>query len=293
MNPRTPGIDRKFGRALRDLDDTARGNLRTLLRSVRYEIYPDDSIVERVIARFPPRSVPFAVTSSVSRPISAMVDVVSALAGAGFEVMPHLPARQFATRTEVEDTLRRLRRKGVDRALVLGGDATDPGPFPAAIDLLRHLDKLGKESGERFGRLGIAGHPEGNPRDPAATRALLEKQPYADFVVTQLSFDAERIGRWLGELRLRHFDLPADLSVPGVVSIQRLRRMADALGVGDSRSALPSHGEYSPGGLVMALSQLPLEKLAVAGLHVATFNEVEAVESWRQRAFDAASRTER
>lgn len=289
MRSRQANIDRRFARALKDLSRESNERLRSLLRVVRYELSPRDDIVERVAERFPPGSVPLAVAAPEGRPIAEMAEVSLRLASAGFDVMPHLPARAFESETEVGHVVARFRRRGIKRALVVGGDSEAHGPFESAAGLLRSL----REGSDQPFELGVAGHPEGNPHIADPTGVLVAKQELAHFVVTQLTFDVASLGKWLGEIRLRHIDLPVHVSIPGLVAAQRLRRTAESLGVGASRVRLPEYGDYSPGDLVIGLSELPLEKLRVAGLHVVTFNEVEAVERWRQLTYDALFRTER
>lgn len=278
---------RRTARLLSALSQSELGNLRMLLANARFEIFPSESAYQRVVERLPAGSVPLAVTMSFQKPISETVDLVKRLAAAGYEVAAHLSSRQFDSVEETEDVIDELRRRGIQRVVVIGGDASGDGPFPAAIKLLSYL----RDRGNPFAEVGIAGHPEGHPQVPADVMmsALVDKAGLGTFVVTQLCFEPALIGSWAAQVRLNHLPLPIEVSIPGVVESERLARTLDLIGVGESRKRVkPGKAPYSPTELVVGLAQLPVEEHGIAGLHIATFNEIDATETWRQRLYDAA-----
>ena len=91
-------------------------------------------------------------------PIEDMVATAKRLAGEGFDVMPHFPARIIASRAILADWIARYQGEaGVKQALLLGGGVNTPaGDFDASMQLI--------ETGlfDGFERLHVAGHPEGN-----------------------------------------------------------------------------------------------------------------------------------
>jgi len=99
-------------------------------------------------------------------------------------------------------------------------------------------------------------------------------------------------------VRRRGVTLPLLVGVPGPVERTKLLGMATKIGVGESLRFLRKQKSIfariaSPGfstdrfvSRVAALSSNPA--LRVEGLHVFTFNQVEVIETWRQRMLDEA-----
>ena len=143
----------------------------------------------------------------------------------------------------------------------------------------------------------MPGYPQGHPTipDDVLLRALADKAPLVDYMTTQMCFDAAAIGAWLRARRADGIALPAILGIPGVVEPQRLLSMATRIGVSDSRRFVAknarfvarmvrSGGFYKPDGLLEALAPLMADPAAgVHGIHLYTFNAVEATEGWRLR----------
>jgi methylenetetrahydrofolate reductase (NADPH) len=180
---------------------------------------------------------------------------------------------------------------GLDRAFVVGGDAEHPGDYPDGLSLLRAMAELGHGLRE----IGVPCYPQGHPTIPdgALLQALADKAPLVDYMTTQMCFDAAAIGDWLHARRAEGIALPAILGIPGVAEPQRLLSIAARIGVSDSRRfvaknarfvarMLRSGGFYKPDGLLEALAPLIADPGAgVHGIHLYTFNAVEATESWR------------
>ncbi|MGP3953080.1 hypothetical protein [Streptomyces sp. 7N604] len=89
------------------------GGLPELLRRVRYEVLPtrsaEDKVVGCVLA-----DVPVAVTASPARGLGPTLDLAVALAGHGYRVVPHLPARQLVDDAHLADVVDRLLAAGID-----------------------------------------------------------------------------------------------------------------------------------------------------------------------------------
>jgi len=253
--------------------------LAAALRAASYEVLPLRGAEERVLAHVP-REVALSVTTTAARGLEPTVELAARLTAAGYRVAPHLAARQVRDRAHLDDVLARLHAARIEGVFVVGGDAPDPaGPFPDALSLLEALDG-------RFGSVGIGGYPEGHGRiaDAQIERAMAAKAPHATYVVTQLCFDAAAITRWAGGV-----DLPVRVGVPGPVARAKLVRIAAGLGLGQSARFLAKQrglvgrfllpGGYRPDRLVRGLGPAFARG---AGLHVYTFNELAATESWRQ-----------
>ena len=107
----------------------------------------------------------------------------------GFNPVPHFPARSISDETELKDYVSRCKDGGVKQALIIGGGREPLGKFDSSYQLL--------ETGlfENI-KIGIAGHPEGSPdiSDSDLEKAMIDKKPYADYIVTQ----------WLLDLSLIH-----------------------------------------------------------------------------------------
>lgn len=275
---------------------SSRNPLAAALRAASYEVLPLRGTEEKVLADVP-REVPLTVTVTAARGLGPTLDLAERLAGHGYPVAPHLAARLVRDRAHLTDLVARLRAGGVDRAFVIGGDAPDPaGPYPDALSLLRELAELGHP----FGSIGVAGHPEGHGHVPAEVmdRAMVDKAPYADHVVTQICFDAATTTAWATGLRSRGVGLPVRVGIPGAVDRQKLVRIAAGLGLGPSARFLGKQrnllwrfflpGGYRPDRLVERLAaQLGSPAHGIDGFHVFTFNELAGTEAWRRRWLEA------
>ncbi|MBW0115108.1 methylenetetrahydrofolate reductase [Pseudonocardia abyssalis] len=268
-----------------------RAALATALREASYEVLPLRGAEEKVLAHVP-TEVPVSVTTTETRGLDSTLDLAVRLTAAGYRAAPHLAARLIRDAKHLHDVQSRLREAGVDGVFVIGGDAPAPaGPFPDALSLLEALDR----DGDRFASVGIGGYPEGHGRigDALIERALVAKAPHATHVVTQLCFDAGATVRWAQRIREDGVGLPVRVGVPGPVARTKLVRIAAGLGLGQSARFLAKQqnligrfllpGGYRPDRLVRRLAPtLARPDRPLAGLHVYTFNELAATESWRQ-----------
>ena len=130
------------------------------------------------------------VTSSPSHGIEATVELAEKLAALGHTVIPHLSAHMIWTHQHLEDLLARLAEGGFRRVFVVGGDAQDHGDFHDGLTLLRAIDELGRP----FDEIGVPSYPEGHPKisDERLLEVLVEKQRYASYMTTQMSFNPTR-----------------------------------------------------------------------------------------------------
>lgn len=264
----------------------------SLLAGPRYEVMPLRGVGDEVAAL--PSGATVTVTSSPTKGLEATLTLAEQLTTLGVHVVPHLAARQIADRNELAETLDRIGESGMSEVFVVGGDNTEPaGVFTDGLGLLRAMDELGK----RPTRVGIPAYPDGHHLIPEAqlASALAAKQSYADYIVTQLCFDADKVCRYVETARSNGIRLPIIAGIPGSVDTRKLLRIGMRIGVGDSMRFVRGHrtvagkllrpGGYRPDGLVRKLGK----QGAVAGLHIYTFNEVGATVHWLNEAHRRAA----
>ncbi len=267
-----------------------------LLEGARYEVMPTASITDQVLAHVP-ASVPLTLTAAPGRGLEATLGLAETLAGAGYHVVPHLAARMVTGRSELVEIVERLTAAGVTSVFVPGGDADPPaGDYTAALDLLRDLAGMDHP----FRHVGITGYPESHPTidDDVTVQAMWDKRTYATHIVSNMTFDAEHLATWCERVRRRGVSLPLLVGVPGPVERTKLLGMATKIGVGESlrflrkqrsvfaRIAAPGFSTDRFVARVGALSTN--DALAIAGLHVFTFNQVGVIEAWRRRMIEEA-----
>ena len=274
----------------RGLDDAGRGALREVLADPIFELLPLKSLPDQ-ITHLPPGAL-VSVTASPAKGIDATVDWAARLQADGFRAIPHLSARMIADRAMLVGLLARAREAGLSRAFVVGGDADEPGEYLDGLALLRAMTELGHP----FTTLGCPAYPQGHPDipDEALAQALVDKAPFVAHVTTQMDFDAAAVARWVRARRAEGFEPGVVIGVPGVADPQKLLSIAARIGVKDAKRFLvknlrfvtglaKSGGFYKPTGFMEDLAPLVADPAArVTGLHLYTFNAVEATESWRQ-----------
>jgi methylenetetrahydrofolate reductase (NADPH) len=275
------------------LDRDSAHALADLLRASRFEILPLDGIEEEVRAHLSTDSK-VTVTASPRKGLEATLDLSERLARAGYPVVPHLSARLVRDRAHLEEVLARLRDAGVRELFVPAGDATEPGEFQGAAELLAAMG----EARTQFERIGITGYPESHHliSDEETIRAMFAKAEMATDIISQLCFDPATIGWWIGAVRARGTRLPIWIGLPGSVDYSKLVRVSMKIGVAESaRYVRHQHGwlsqlltrRFKPTRLLDGLAQIVTEPDAnVAGFHLYTFNEVARTERWRRRTID-------
>jgi methylenetetrahydrofolate reductase (NADPH) len=263
--------------------------LAALLRKPRFEILPLDGVEEQVRAHLVP-DARVTVTASPRKGLEATLELSERLAAAGYTVVPHLSARLVRDRAHLEAILERLLAAGVRELFVPAGDATEPGEFHGAADLLVAMGPLR----ERFDEIGITGYPETHHliSDEDTIQAMFAKAPMATCIISQICFDAGVIAGWIAEVRRRGTGLPIWIGLPGSVEYAKLMRISMKIGLGESARFLRHHGnwmarlvtrQFKPDPLLRGLAATAADPAAnVAGFHLYTFNEVARTERWRR-----------
>jgi len=153
------------------------------------------------------------------------------LTKSGFNPVPHFPARSIKNQNELKDFVNRCKDGGVKQALVIGGSALPIGDFHSSLQLL--------ETGLFEGwKIGIAGHPDGSPdiSDKDLEKAMMDKKPYADYIITQWSLDVKPIAAFLSKQTL-----PVRVGITGPLKISSLLKFANIVGAKNSINFLKSN----------------------------------------------------
>jgi methylenetetrahydrofolate reductase (NADPH) len=116
--------------------------------------------LDQLVANLPPRTKVFIALIDPTH-LQSQLDMAVALRKAGLEPIPHIPARFVKDRADLDHRMGEFASKaGVTTVLALGGGAPEPiGEYHSAIQLM----KTGLFQHHGITRIGIAGHPEGNP----------------------------------------------------------------------------------------------------------------------------------
>jgi methylenetetrahydrofolate reductase (NADPH) len=232
--------------------------------------------------------------------LDAQVNIAAALRRAGFEPIPHIPARFVRNAVDLDERLNRFANEaGVTDILALGGGAPSPiGDFHCAMQLMQ-TDLFQRH---RIKTIGIAGHPEGNPDitkihgEAMLITALQEKSAWLKtnniegYIATQFVFDAMPVAHWATELKANGIDLPIHVGVPGPASIKTLVRYAALCGVGNSARFIRKQAlnitklltVSEPDEMVSQLAFLHFERpeLNIAGAHLYPFGGFDKLFAW-------------
>jgi methylenetetrahydrofolate reductase (NADPH) len=277
------------------MSETRNEALVEALAQPRFELIPMEGAIERVALL--PEGAKVTVTCSPTRGIESTLLLGEKLLERGFRIVPHIAARLVADRAHLDEIVRRLDDLGVREIFVIGGDAKKPvGPFSSAVELLSAM----ADAGHDFEHVGIGGYPEGHPNidDKTLRQTLLDKRPFATYVVSQMCFDPDAILNWVADIRRRGIGLPVYIGLPGVVERKKLLQISLKIGVGDSARFLTKYtqvltkflkpGGYSPDELVKNLGPFVEDQdYNLAGFHMYTFNQVESTEEWRRQVLDS------
>ncbi len=273
-------------------------NVQRVVRNAIFEIIPLKSAATAIEAL--PADSKVSVTASAAKGLDATLELAEQVIQQGHQTIPHLSARLVKDRSHVRDLASWLKDHGVTTAFVIGGDATDPGEYPDAHSFLRDLF----EHDHGLGTVGLASYPDGHPligeddRRTAlyAKQDLLAEAGIKGYCSTQMCFDPEKIISWLKNERLSGLTLPVHLGVAGAVERATLLTVGARLGIGQSlrylrknrRSVarLLSSSTHDPYKLLDPMGN-QLTTLGITGLHMFTFNQVEATAVWRDKVLNA------
>ena len=153
------------------------------------------------------------------------------LAKNGFNPIPHFPARSIENDEQLKEYVSRCKDGGVKQVLVIGGGREPVGKFDSSIQLLEtgYFEHL---------KIGIAGHPEGSPdiSDSDLEKAMKDKKPYADYIVTQWLLDPQPIIDFISKQTV-----PVHVGITGPLKITSLIKFANIVGAKNSINFLKSN----------------------------------------------------
>lgn len=206
---------------------------------------------------------------------------------AGFEPIPHLPARSIRNQAHLQTILTHLRDTAqIRQALVIGGSRDPIGDYTSTLQLL----KTGLFEGLQ---VGIAAHPEGMPHlsDAACDAVLRQKVQFAQetglqlFLITQWSMNPAAVHRWLD--RIQSFNtFPIYLGIPGPASLTSLMKFAAICGVRASWTGLRQQSGKLGQLLTLQTPDALVEALGdrIDHFHVYTFGGISQTATWLHQA---------
>lgn len=252
------------------------------------------------VAELMPKGASVFVALIDAADLQGQVAAVAALRKAGFNPIPHIPARFVRDANDLTERLAAFTGEAaVTDVLALGGGAPQPiGQYDAAIQILR----TGAFQKAGIRRIGIAGHPEGNPDitkihgEAMLLATLKEKNAWlkdngiAGFIATQFLFDAGPLAHWASVLREEGIDLPVHVGVPGPATIKTLVKYAAMCGVGNSARFIRKQAlnvtkllsVSEPTEFVDQLATLHFDKpeLGIAAPHLYPFGGFDKLSAW-------------
>ena len=194
------------------------------------------------------------------------------LAKSGFNPVPHFPARSIKNQSELKDFVNRCKDGGVKQALVIGGSVQPIGDFHCSLQLL--------ETGLFEGwKIGIAGHPDGSPdiSDTDLEKAMNDKKPFADYIITQWLLDADPIVKFISKQTL-----PVHVGITGPLKISSLLKFANIVGAKNSINFLKSNISKAVDLLKPRDPNDIIEKLkgVTENFHIYTFGGLKETNKW-------------
>ena len=196
----------------------------------------------------------------------------SELVKSGFNPVPHFPARSIKNLKELKDYVNRCKDGGVKQALVIGGSTQPIGDFDCSFQLL--------DTGlfEGF-KIGIAGHPDGSPdiSDSDLEKAMIDKKPFADYIVTQWLLNADIISKFISKQ-----SLPVHVGITGPLKMSSLLKFANIVGAKNSLNFIKSNMTKAMDLLKPRDPNDIIEKLkgSTENFHIYTFGGLKETNKW-------------
>jgi methylenetetrahydrofolate reductase (NADPH) len=239
------------------------------------------------------------ITCSPKFGLDRTLDHVLHARDSGHRVVPHLAARMVEDEAQLQRFLSVTGSAGVDDLYVIGGDGEESvGEYSEAFEVIEAVQGLEHD----VRRIGVGCYPEGHPNIPDAVLldALHRKQQYADYMVSQLCFDATTFTNWLRKVRADGIVLPVRIGIAAPLQTRKLIELSLKIGVGSSVKFLTKqHGfvgnlllgrSYAPETLISQIVEQPdFDELGIEGLHMFSFNQIDATVEWQSRTAAAAT----
>lgn len=274
---------------------------RSLIADARYEVIPMKNLEAQI--GFIPAGASVSVTCSPAKGQQATLDLTARLADLGHMTVPHLSARLAHDAADVRRLADFCRTHGLQEVFMVAGDAPEPaGIYDGVVAFLRDF----LECDHGLARIGVTAYPDGHALIPTEVvsealhtkQALLEEAGVLGFASTQMCFDLKTWTEWASAERNAGFKLPLHIGVPGVIDRTKLLSMGMRLGIGNSMRFVKKQGGvlgrlfkpggYDPNKLITPLSK-QAQELNIEGLHLFTFNNVQATAEWQQKMLQRLS----
>jgi methylenetetrahydrofolate reductase (NADPH) len=280
--------------------ETLKGRIVRFMRGASTEITPSEADRLPELASVLPSGTAVYVAHTPTAHFSQVIEAALAVQRAGFLATPHIAVRRVRDAGILRAALEQLRAGGVERMLLIAGDAPRPiGEFSCTLDVLR--SPLLAESGMA---IGVAGHPEGHSAVSVsrlwealeAKQALAARLNLGMNIVTQFGLDGGAFRQWERELVRRRISLPVRIGMAGPTPIAKLAHFAIQCGIGASMRAImrnlgaatrSSQLATSPDQHLLTLLATPISAQIVAP-HFFSFGGVLETARWMQRIADGA-----
>jgi methylenetetrahydrofolate reductase (NADPH) len=187
------------------------------------------------------------------------------LVKSGYNPIPHFPARSIKDLNELKDYVKMCKDSGVKQALVIGGGREPVGEYHCSLQLL--------ETGLFQGmKIGIADRSV-----LELEKAMKEKTPLADYIVTQWLLDPSVIANFISKQTL-----PVHVGITGPLKISSLLKFASIVGAKNSINFLKSNTSKAldllkprdPSELINSL------KKVTEHFHIYTFGGLKETNKW-------------
>ena len=272
---------------------------RQLLADAHFEVIPLKNLTEQL--QHLPLGASVSVTASPNKSLDDTWNLAKDLLVRGFRPIPHLASRMLESRQQLDRLIKELAELGLNELFLVGGDAPSPhGPYEDSIQVLQAI--LGLD--HKLAHIGVTAYPDGHSfienevlsSSLRAKQEILKEAGLASHAATQMCFDPNTIRGWLESERASGLEIPIHLGIPGAVERKKLLSVGARLGVGASLRYLQKNrgtlarmvmpGGYNPNKLLSPLAG-DLQRLDVQGLHIFTFNQLEATVAWRNDAISS------
>ena len=282
----------------RALTQDQQAALRRLVAAPKFELIPLSDAAEKAdaVCRTPST---VTVTASPSHGYRSHPRPRRGGGARGHAAIPHLSAHMIRDRAHLGEVLDRC-RAGAASAGRSSSVATPrtQGRVPRRLDAAPG----DRRAGHPFTEIGVPSYPEGHVdiADDVLSRRCVEKQRYATYMTTQMCFNPGAIVSWIAQDAAAGVTLPVHLGTPGVAELTKLMTISARIGIADI-GPLPEEEQAMVGHLLTA-RQLRARRVAgghragphrsgrqARGLHLFTFNQVQATVDWQQRMLAAFS----
>jgi len=272
---------------------------RQLLSGAHFEVIPLKNLAEQL--QHLPVGASVSVTASPNKSLEDTWQLTRDLLGRGFHPIPHLASRMLQSRQQLDSLIKELGELGLTELFLVGGDAPSPhGPYEDSIQALQAILELD----HTLEHIGVTAYPDGHSfietavlsSSLRAKQEILKDAGLASHAATQMCFDPATIRGWLEGERASGLEIPVHLGIPGAVERKKLLSVGARLGVGASLRYLQKNtgslarmvmpGGYNPNKLLSPLAG-DLQRLGIQGLHIFTFNQLDATVAWRNDAISS------